>query len=650
MALKNNKEKRSPVTKQNKPVKSNGWIKQNSSFVYISIIILLTLIVYSNSFKNGFVLLDDDAKVIGNPLITNLGFSNIIKYFFTFVFHTYMPLTILSYAIDYSIWGLNPWAYHTINILLHIFNSIILFVIVRKLTERTNAAFFASLLFALHPMNVETVSWISERSNLLYTALFLVSLFFYVKHINGSSVRKNIYFSFLFFILSAFAKPSAVVLPLVLILIDYFKGIKINLKNLLQKVLFFLISLLFGIVTIYATIVTENIREVSSVYNFTDRIFLLIYPVACYIIKFIAPFHLSALHPFPVKVNGILPWEYYASVIFLLGIIFLIIRNKKFRKELIFGTLFFMANISIFLTSVPTGGNFLVVEHFVYVPYIGFAIITGLFFSRVFDNPINLEHIKKIAPYFITVVLILFSLITYNRNFVWKNSKSLCSDMIKKSPDNAFGYYGLATSKFDDMDYDGAIEEYNKAIKIDSAYVDAYYNRALAEKELEKFGASLADFNKTILLNPKKYVAYSDRGNVKLIIEDTAGALSDYNSALKLNPEYSCAYYNRGNVKLNKIKYNEALADYTKAVELDKNYTDAYNNRGIVKYYLKDFSGSIKDYDKAIELNAKSAMTYKNRGLSKLALKDTTAACDDFYKASSFGFKPANSLIKKYCK
>jgi tetratricopeptide (TPR) repeat protein len=626
---------------------SNNWIKKNSVVLSILLIIILTLAAYSNSIKNGFVMLDDNVKVTENTMILSLNFSHILKYFSNFVFHTYMPLTILSYAIDYSLWGMHPSGFHAANLLLHVFNSVLVFVFIKKLCGKNAAALIASLLFAINPINVESVSWISERSNVLFAAFFLISLLFYLKHSSEASGKKNLYLSLLFFILSVLAKPVGVTLPLALIAIDYYKGSKINFKSILQKAPFFLISLAFGILTIYATIVTDNVRDISSSFNFADRIFLSSYPLAFYFVKFILPFDLSALHPYPVKTGGWLPWEYYVSLLFVLFVILLIWKSRSYKKDLAFGGLFYIANVFIYLVVIPAGGDFLVAEHFAYIPCIGFAAAAGLLYIRATEsNP----TFKIIIPVFIAAVVLLFSYSTYKQNFVWENSKSLFTDMLIKSPDNAFANYAFATLKLDDNDYSGAIAGFTKAINCDSTYSDAYYNRALAKRANEEYAESLSDFDKAILYNPEKYDAYSNRGNIKLILKDSAGAMKDYDQSIKINPEYAFAYYNRGIIKLNQNELSEALKDFTKAIELKVDYTEAYNNRGITKYFLKDYPGSIKDYSAAIFFRPGNASAYKNRGLSKLALKDSTAACDDFYKAFAYDYKIAGMLIKKYCR
>jgi len=629
--------------------KKSNWFSQNSTILLILLIIVVTFITYSNSIKSNFVLLDDDVKIINNPFITKINFDIIAKFFTGFVFHTYMPLTTISYAIDYSLWALNPWGYHAENLLFHLINAVLVFIFIKNLTGRKNAAFIASMLFAVHPMNVESVSWISERSNLLFALFYIASLIFYIKFIDTSK-KINLFIAFIFFMFSVFSKPSAVLLPFTLILIDYYKGLKINYKSLLQKTPFFIFSLLIGLLTIYATVETENIKDISLQFNFLDRIFLAFYPIAFYILKFFLPSNLNALHPYPDKTGGMLPWEFYVSAIVVILIVYYIWKRKSFKKEFIFGALFFLANISLFLMVLPAGGDFLMAEHFVYIPYIGFVFIAGMVFTRISDATLKAEKLKKMLPFLAVIILLVFAITSNKRNKVWKNSMNLFTDMVSKCPDKAFAHNGLALAKQFNKDYEGALKEFNITLELDSTRYEAFYNRALVKASLSFLEESIYDFNKTIKLSPEYYQAYADRANVKIRLGDSTGAMKDYNQCIKINPDFSSGYYNRGNLKLNLKEYSNALADFTRSIDLDNSYTDAYNNRGITRYYLKDYKGAIEDYSKVIILDSTYAMAYKNRGLAKLASFDTSAACEDFFKATSMGFKPAFGLHKKYCK
>jgi protein O-mannosyl-transferase len=639
---------------RNKPtteIQKKNWFTRNSYIFLAFSLIVITYLVYSNSIKSEFVLLDDTAKVQENTLITGLSWENIKAMFDTFIFHTYFPVTLLSYAFDYNIWGgLEPHGFHTTNLMLHILNVLLLFIFVKKFTGKNNAAFIASLIFAVHPMNVETVAWLSERSNLLYTLFFLASMISYLKlSRSGNKIKYHIP-TYLFFLLSLLSKSSAVILPLVFILIDYFYQNKFSLKIVYNKIPYLLISLVFGLIAIYASVSTENIKNISATYTIFDRIFLAFYPLVYYVVKFFAPIKLSVIHPYPLKSGGFLPFLYYLSLLPILVFIFVTVRFKPLKQILVFAFSFFFLNISVLLMIVPIGGNFLMAEHFVYVPFIGFAIAAGIIFSKIHDKSLKskIPSFGLLSIYFLLIPL--FCLATYNRNPVWKNSSALFTDLSENCPDNSFAHYGMGTIYIDEKNFAAAISELSISIQFDSTYADAYYNRAIAEINLSLKDSALADLDKTILLNPSYNMAYVNRGNLRAKEGDTTGAINDFDKAIEINKDNAFAYYDRGNLKMNIKKYEEAIDDFDRALSLNPNYTEAYNNRGITKYYMKNFKGSIEDYNTAILLDEKNANTYKNRGLSELAMADSTAACEDFYNAYDLGLKTVARLINKNCK
>lgn len=628
-----------------------SWFTRNSNLLLIFALIFITYIFYSNSIQSGFVMLDDPAKIQENQLITGLTFSNIYAMFSTFIFHTYFPVTLLSYAFDYTLWGgLEPHGFHFTNLLLHIINVILLFVFTKNFTGKNNAAFIAALIFAVHPMNVETVAWLSERSNLLYTLFFLTSMIYYLKHTGNRGKIKYLVFTYLFFLLSLLSKSSAVILPLVFILIDYFRQNKFSFKIIFNKSPYLAISLIFGLVAIYATVSTGNISKVAASYSVYDRIFLAFYPMVYYIVKFFTPFYLSIVHAYPVKSGGFLPLPYYLSLIPVLFFIFITIRFQPLKKILAFAFLFFFLNISVLLMIVPIGGNFLMAEHFVYVPYIGFAIAAGIVFSKIYDKTLSSKIPATVLLSIYYILIPVFCFATYSRNKVWKSSTALFSDLAENNPDNSFAHYGMGTIYIEKKDFEAALEELNLSIQLDSTYADAYYNRAIAELNLLKIDSAIIDLNKTITLNPSHQMAYVNRGNLKALRGDTLGALSDFDKAIDIYQNNAISYYNRARIKMNIKKYDEAVADFDKAITLDPEYADAYNNRGITKYFMKNYKGSIEDYDAVIKLDENYVNAYKNRGLSKLAMADSTGACNDFYSAFNRGLNDVVMLIKKNCK
>ncbi len=631
------------------PIKSNKS-KSTNVLWFIFILISLCLVIYYKTFHYAFVAFDDNAKVYENPLITTLSLSQIRLFFTSFVFHTYTPLSLLSYAIDYSLWQLSPGGYHTVNVVLHVVNVLFVFIFIRRFSGNQITAFIAAMLFAIHPLNVETVAWISERSNLLYALFFILSLYFYSVY-TETKKKSILLLTFICFLLSLLSKPGAVLIPVVFVLMDIYKKNSFNTKKYLQLSLFFVFALATGIVALYASKVTGNIRDISSSFNWLDRLSIASYSLSVYLIKFFLPFNLSALYPFPEKSGTFLPMIYSFSLLVPILLLFFVLKTKQLKNVLAFGLLFFVVNISIVLMLVPVGGNFMIAEHFVYVPYIGLCFIAGTWISGIISNKylLNPKYKPFIIPALIAVIL-TFSIVSNIRTNVWKNGKFLFSDMIKKCPEQAMGYYGLGIVNYMEGDLKSALAHQTAAIMADSTYSDAWYNRGIIYKEQKLFDLALVDLNQAIKLTENKnYKAFCDRGNIYLNSGDTLKAMEDYNTSIKIYNKYASSFYNRGRLKNDLKDYEGAILDFDQAISIDKFDANALNNRATAKFFLNDLQESITDYDQAIKIDSKNGLYFRNRGLSYLALKDSIKACDDFYQAYSLGFKGAGAQLKKYC-
>ena len=231
--MANNKIKKQVSVSKKKHINKNtvNSLKQNHSnyFKYfLPFIVIITAIVFANTLGNDFVNnWDDDTFILNNETIRNLNWIN-LKIIFLFSFGSMHPLTMLSYAIEYKFFGLNPFPYHLTNYILHILNTILVYLFLKRFTGKLWVAVIASLFFAIHPMHVEAVAWISERKSVLYTFFFLLSLNSYSKYLVTEKKITSLIWSFIWFFLSLMSKPSAVCLPLVLVLMDYYHNKKLS--------------------------------------------------------------------------------------------------------------------------------------------------------------------------------------------------------------------------------------------------------------------------------------------------------------------------------------------------------------------------------------------------------------------------------------
>lgn len=633
MAKKENLKKRNP----------------KSPYLYAYIIVILTFLVYSFSLNNEFLInWDDHLYVTQNDVIKDLSWKTIKEIFTTFHYENYHPLTNLSNAIEYYFFELNPFPYHLVNLLLHLANTLLVFIFICKLLSNTEAAAIVAALFAIHPMHVESVAWVSERKDLLYTLFYLASLISYVNYHNSNFSLKYIIHAGLYFLLSCLSKSAAVSLPVLLLLIDYYKTRKLfSFRVIAEKVPFFIIAFLFGVVAIKSQSSTGATYMVNEQFTILERIFLATYATVFYLVKSVFPINLSALYLYPTKDNGALPFVYYASIVVVLLIAFWIYRSKEIRKELIFGFAFFLITIALMIQLVPVG-RAIVAERYTYVAYIGlFFIVAKLY---LVGKSQSTGFFKKNAKYVLLVIGVLFSLTTYNRTKVWKDGDALFSDVINKDP-SAIAFYNRGYVRQMAGDYKSALDDFNKAIEKDTAYALAYNNRGGAKFFLKDYMGAIEDYTKTILYDTGNVDGYYNRGYVKQQMGDITGALDDYKKSIVKSPSTAATVYlTIGNLKQQQKDYQSAIKEYHNCLAVDSLNYSAYFNLGNTYYYLNKDSMAMENYNKTISVNPDFADAHYNLGMVFLNFNKPDLACGAFKRALNLGKKEAAGLVQQHCR
>jgi len=585
------------------------------SRLFLPFIIIITAIVLANTLGNDFINnWDDDVYILDNEIIRNLNWNN-LKEIFSFSYGSMHPLTILSYTIEYKLFGLNPFPFHLTNYIFHILNAVLVYLFLNRLTGKPWVAAITALFFAVHPMHVEAVAWISERKSLLYTFFFLLSLNSYSKYLVTKKKFSYLLWSFLWFFCSLMSKPAAVCLPFVLIIMDYYHYKKLSWKLLISKIPFLFLALLFGILIIFLEKSPEAIAFLDRFFSIPERVLLVSYSTIYYVFKVFVPFNLSALHFYPVK-SDVLPIEYYLALPALLLLIWGVIKSGSFKHELIFGLLFYLITIVSVLQIIPFG-EAMVPERYSYIPYIGVFFIFGQFFSYIKDKKFSFNGRIKSIVYIVFVILtVLYSFLTIERNKVWKNGIVLFTDVIEKYPEHEYGWWARGNSKYNMGDFNGALSDFNIAIKLKPYFPEAINNR----------------------------------GNIYIKIYKFESAIDDFNKAIEINPQFADAYFNRGIVYAKIGKYDSAFDDFNKAIKLNPQYADAYSNRGIVYALIGKYDRAIDDFNKLIELKPYYSEAYFNRGFAKFYLNDKTGACNDWLLAQQYGYEQAAAAFEKYCK
>lgn len=637
--------------------------------VYLALALLIVLLAYLPARQNGFTNYDERAYVSENPNIRTLDAKTIQYHLSDFFMGNYHPLTMISYTLDYALFDADPQGYIDINILLHLLSCLFIFLLTLRITGKPLGGLAAALCFGLHPLHVESVAWIAERKDVLYTAFAAAAL--YVGYLWMESGKKHWFLiTLLLFVMACLSKGMAVVLAPVLIFthmaFQYKKSGTWDWKLLqpsgfLPHYAFLLgISLIFGVIAIQAQQAAEAIRTDFSIYPVYALIAFPFYAIWFYIQKGIIPVSLSAHYGYPNTGEVML---YLSPLLFVLLSAGLWYYRKK-APEWVYALVFYLISISIVLQILPVG-KAIAADRYFYFASIGFAIALGISLTRISKPPLALGALTLLSVFWFTL--------TRERIPVWKNSVSLWSDTLKENPDVPFVIFNLGVSlenkgKAEDQ---RAIELYQKAIQIDPEYFepynnlgillntygrtqeaipyyekarqlkpnhsDTYNNLATAWQALKQYDQAMVYFQKALELNPENASPHNNMATMLNELGRTEEALGHYRTAAALNPREPKVWYNLGNLFFQQNRPDSAEFYYLKSLSLNPNYPDAMGNLGVVKFNQKDYTGAIEWYNKAIQVKPDFRDAYYNLGVVYYYTAETQTSLQYFQKAAELG-------------
>lgn len=517
----------------------------------------------------------------------------------------YHPVTLLSYALEYEFAGPNARVFHVTNIILHTINSVLVFVFIRRLLGNKEWAFFVALLFAIHPMHLESVAWISARKDLLFTMFMFSGLILYVKYMENKNWNTYLLI-FVFFMLSLLSKGMAIVFPALLILTDYLKG-NISKKNSFEKIPFFALAIIFLWIGVKAQRTDGAMLPVSESFTL-NNLFFSNYGLLIYFVKFFVPYNISAFHPYPGLDHNVIPRYFYYSIILIPVLIYILVKSFKKMPVVFFGFSFFLISIAPVIQFFPFG-KALYAERYTYVSYIGLFVVLVYVFSRVYSK-ISQKYVlfKSVVAQIGVFWLGILAYITFTSAQYWENSDTLWTNVIEKYPNHYFAYGNRAN---DEPDPQKAITDYTKCIDLNPGFYEAYNNRGLKYYQLRDFEKALQDFNKTLEINPKYVKANINLGMLYTNAGKNQEALQAFNRAIQSDSGNELAYFNRGALFLIMNDMNRALDDFNRAIEINQNVHQFYEERGRTYLILNKKRLAKKDFETALKLNPDSQKSKK---------------------------------------
>lgn len=595
------------------PGMDSGGISKSTHILIAAGIGLVVWLVMQVCLGNRFTDWDDAGYIVNNPLIRDISAAGLKRILSEPVMGNYHPLTILSYALEYSLVELEPWLYHFDSLLLHVLVTISVYWFVILLTGRPVAAVVTALLFGLSPMHVESAAWIAGRKDLFCALFYIGACCTYVYYLHAADDKKRKWFivGIILFLFALLSKPVAVTLPVVLLLIDGFEKRTWTVSLLIEKIPHFVLSLIAGIISVKIQHGGGAMDAHKVHYNFIERVALGCYALLTYLWKALIPAHLCNFYPYPPNVNGSLPYMYYLAPLLVIAVIFAAWKYCRKNRMVVFGFLFFMVTIILVLQFIPVG-DAIVAERYSYMPYIGLFLIIGWLVAWCFESGVRKQW-KDMVAGGIVIYLVCLCYVSHERCKVWYDATTLWTDEIAKEPANApvaynnlgFIYFTKSNTAADPAERqaarDSAFYLMQKAVELDTAFVNAYQGLGMIAYMRGNFASSAGYFRTAVRLAPTAE-NHGDYANVLIQEGKVDSALSEYNTAVLLNPELYVVRLNRGKLFKNANRWEEAFSDLNKAVALNPSVAETYYLRSYCFAQKGDKAAALQDVEKALSL------------------------------------------------
>lgn len=569
---------------------------------------LIVFAVFVPALSNDFISWDDNLYVYENPNIRSLDLKFLRWAMTDQKIDYWQPVSWLSHAVAYTLWGLNPAGHHLVNIILHAMNAFLLTLLTMTLLraaldknvfkDRRSpvsneywvliGGCVTGLFFGLHPLRVESVAWVTERKDLLCGFFYLLSVRSYLRYdtgqgqagyghrIFGNMFKDRSYvLSLTFFLLALASKPMAVSLPLVLLLLQWYPLKRINTSDELRKALpdkmpFFALCLVISITTLLQQKSIGVIVSLQSVPMFS-RVLLACNAVIYYLLKSLVPLGLVPFYPLP-KNAALDPIEYLPPV--LLTAVITVVCLSYARKQRLPAALWGYYIICLFpVLGIVRAGIISMADRFTYLPAAAPSLLAGVLAASAWSWSSNREKGGPLLRgLMIASAAIIFgglSFLTIEQTARWKDSLTFWNYVIEKKPHQiavAYNQRGIVFAEKGDKEK--AFSDFSEAITLDPAEPSAYDNRGVLFQEIGRYGDAISDFNRAIALNPSSYSAHDNRGFTYAGMDQPDKAMADFNRAIEINPEFARAYLDRGGLLISLGQTAQAEADFRTACDL----------------------------------------------------------------------------------
>ena len=577
---------------------------------------VITIGVYWQVGGHEFVNFDDKDYITENQHVQEgLTLKSIVWAFTSTHASNWHPLTWLSHMLDCQIFGLNPGGHHLTSVFFHILNSILLFLVFNKMTGAFWKSAFIAVLFAVHPLHVESVAWASERKDVLSTFFWMLTMGAYAFYVENPGIKKYLTVVLLF-VIGLMAKPMIITLPFVLLVLDYwplgrFNKISSALKLIKEKIPLFIFAVASGIVTFFVQQSGGAVRSFDSMPLFV-RISNAIVSYINYIIKMLMPHNLAVLYPHP----GMPPvWQVAGAFLLLVFISFIAVKTLEKQPYFAAGWLWYLGTLVPVIGLVQVGQQAMA-DRYTYIPLTGIFIIITWGISDLFAAW-RYQYKKQSLVTVSAIIISILIVLTWFQLTYWNNSITLFTHAIKATENNSVAHNNLGNA----LKYHGRLSEatahYTEALRIRPKYAKAHNNLGNALADQGKLSEAISHYYEALRIDPDYVLAYNNLGNVLAGHGRISEAIKYYIEALRIRPDFAKAHYNLGNAFADQGRLSEAISHYYEALRIRPNHADAHNNLGNALSGQGKLSEAISHYYEALRIDPHHVLAYNN--LKKLS-------------------------------
>ncbi len=633
-----------------------------------ALIVLFGLVSYSNTYQSSFHF-DDYTYIVDKPQIRDL---SDIKSIYRALGHPSRFISFLSFAVNYHLHGTDVFGYHVVNIIIHLMNGLLVYALIQLLFRtdylsrspsaavKLPLAFTAALVFTVHPLQTEAVTYIVQRFTSLATFFYLSSICCYlVAKSRPESVRIIGYgFFVLLMLCGMFTKQICFTIPIMIMMIELFfyaGGIREIIRRQWKLIGMLLISLciipsFFGFNVDDIVGRTFDSRSHSGDVLNTRTYFMTQWRVVMtYLRLTIWPVHQTLDYDYPISTSWS-DWRVWGAMLFFAGLVWVAVRQWHTRRLFAFGLGWFVISISVTSSIIPI--PHVIFEHRMYLP------ITGVLLMILSWVPIRFWRGRAWLIVVLSVGIIL-SIATHRRNEVWKTGLSLWEDIARKAPGKVRVHNNLGMAYYEIGEYDRSIGYFDQAIQLNPHAARVYNNRGMAYLRLGDPSRALVDFNAAIqryytsrqfqeqAMKPIWAEMFNNRADLLVAQSRFEAAVKDYETAQSIDPLSARAVYGIGYIHELNRRFDQAAAAYRKALDIDPRFERAWIGLGFMYRDAGRSAEAVEFFNQAIAVNPDNGEAYFYRGIARFERRQLDQAREDMRRSMALGYNPGSEELKK---